>query len=48
MEMSYLRGACGVIMCAVESNESVYEGCSMGSRANGVNYGVVEWVKEIH
>ncbi len=26
-------------------NESVYESCCMGSRANGVNCGVVEWVK---
>ncbi len=28
-----------------ESNESMYERCGMGSRANGVNCGVVEWVK---
>ncbi len=28
-----------------ESNESVYESCGRGSRANGVNCGVVEWVK---
>ncbi len=26
-------------------NESVYERCGMGSQANGVNCGVVEWVK---
>ncbi len=28
-----------------ESNESVYERCGMGSQANEVNCGVVEWVK---
>ncbi len=28
-----------------ESNESVYKRCGMGSQANGVNCGVVEWVK---
>ncbi len=28
-----------------ERNESVYERCGMGSRANGVNCGVVEWVE---
>ncbi len=28
-----------------ESNESVYERCGMGNHANGVNCGVVEWVK---
>ncbi len=28
-----------------ESKESVYERCGMGSQANGVNCGVVEWVK---
>ncbi len=27
-----------------ESNESMYERCGMGSQANGVNCGVVEWV----
>ncbi len=27
------------------SNENVYERCGMGSHANGVNCGVVEWVK---
>ncbi len=28
-----------------ESNESVHERCGMGTQANGVNCGVVEWVK---
>ncbi len=45
VEMSYLRGACGVTRWDGESNESVYERCDMGSHANGVNCGVVEWVK---
>ncbi len=44
VEMSYLRGACGVTRWDGESNESVYESCGMGSCANGVNCGVVEWV----
>ena len=39
MEMSYLRGACGVTRREGESNES------MGLCANGVKCGVVEWVK---
>lgn len=29
-----------------ESNENVYERCSMITQANGVKYGVVEWVKK--
>ncbi len=45
VDMSYLRGACGVTRWDGESNKSVYERCGMGSRANGVNCGVVEWVK---
>ena len=45
MEMSYLRGACGVTKCDGESNESVCERCGMGSQANRVKCGVVEWVK---
>ncbi len=28
-----------------ESNESVYERCNMRSHVNGVNCGIVEWVK---
>ncbi len=28
-----------------DSNECMYERCSMGGHANRVNYGVVEWVK---
>ncbi len=45
VEMSYLRGACGVTRWDGESNESMYERCEMGSQANGVNCGVVEWLK---
>ncbi len=45
VEMSYLRGACGVTRWDGESNESVYERCGMGSQANGVKCGVVKWVK---
>ncbi len=45
MEISYLRGACGVTKWDGENNESVYERCGMGSRANGVNCGVEELVK---
>ncbi len=45
VEMSYLRGTCGVTMWDGESNESVYKRCGMGSQVNGVNCGVVEWVK---
>ncbi len=46
VEMSYLKGACGMTRWVGESNESVYERCGMGSQANGVNCGVVEWVKK--
>ncbi len=45
MEMSYLRGACGVTRWDGVSNECVYKSCGMGGRANGVNCRVVEWVK---
>ncbi len=43
--MSYLRGVCGMTRLDGESNESMYERFGMGSYANGVNCGVVEWVK---
>ncbi len=45
VEMSYLRGVCGVTQWDGENNESVYERCGMRSCANGVSCGVVEWVK---
>ncbi len=42
MEMSYLRGACGVTKWEDESNESMYERCGMGACASGLKCGVVE------
>ncbi len=42
VEMSYLKGACGVTKQDGESNESVYEKCGTGKQANEVNCGVVE------
>ncbi len=45
VEMSYLRGACGVTRWDGGNNRSVYENCDIGTLANGVNCGVVEWVK---
>ena len=45
VEMSYLRRTCGVTRWEGESNESVCKSCGMGSHTNGVNCGVVEWVK---
>ncbi len=41
VEMSYLRGVCGVNRWEGVSNESVNERCSMRGRGSGV----VEWVK---
>ena len=45
VEISYLRGACGLTRWECESNESVYEKCGMGPCVNGVKCGVVELVK---
>ena len=45
VEMSDLKGACGVTRWEGESNKSVYERCGMGPCAHGVKCGVVEWVK---
>ncbi len=45
MEMSYLRGTCGVTRLDGESKERKYEICGMGHQANGVNCGMVEWAK---
>ncbi len=36
VEMSYLRGACGVTRWEGETNESVYESCDMVACASGV------------
>ncbi len=45
VEMSYLRGACGVSRWDGLNKESVYERCGMRGRGSGVECGVVEWVK---
>ncbi len=45
VEMSYLRGACGVSRWDGLNNESMYERCGMRGRGSGVECGVVEWVK---
>ncbi len=41
VEMRYLRGACGVTRWDGESNER----CGIGCHTNGVNCGLVEWMK---
>ena len=45
VEMSYLRGACGVTRWDRERNESVYERFGMSEKGIGIDCGVVEWVK---
>ncbi len=45
VEMSYLRGACGVSRWDGLNSESVYERCGMRGHGSGVECGVVEWVK---
>ncbi len=45
IEMSYLRGVCGVSRWDGLSNDSVYERCGMRGRGSGVGCGVEEWVK---
>ncbi len=45
VEMSYLRGACGVTRWDGLSNESMYERCGMRKHGSGVGCGMVEWVK---
>ncbi len=45
VEMSYLRGACGVSRWDRESNEDTYRSFGMSKTAVGRNCGVVEWVK---
>ncbi len=45
VEMSYLRGACGVSRWDGLNNESVYERCGMSGHGSGEECGVVEWVK---
>lgn len=45
VEMSYIRGACGVSGWNGESNENMYEQFGMGVTAKGVDCRVVEWMK---
>ncbi len=45
VEMSYLRGACGVSRWDGLSNGSVFERCGKRGHGGGVGCGVVEWVK---
>ncbi len=45
VEMSYMRGACGVSRWDRESNEDTYGKFGMSESAVGMDCGVVEWVK---
>jgi len=45
VEMSYLRGCCGVNRMDGESNENVYGRFGMASKGEGMSCGVVEMVK---
>ncbi len=45
VEMSYLRGACGLNGMDGESNKSVYGKFGMSFKSEGMNCGVVEVVK---
>ncbi len=45
VEISYLRGGCGVNRIVGESNENVYRKFGMSSRGEGMSCGVVEMVK---
>ncbi len=46
VEMSYMRGACGISRWDLEDNEKVYEIFSMSATAKGMDCGVVAWVKK--
>ncbi len=46
VEMSYMRGGCGVTRWEGESNESKYERCSMVASSSEVKCGVVELGKK--
>ena len=48
MEMSYLKGGCGVTRWDGESNESVYETSSLRTCATGVKCSGGMGAKEIH
>ncbi len=43
VEMSYLRGACGVSRWDGLSNESMYERCGMRGHGSGVGCGAMEY-----
>ncbi len=45
VDMSYLRGGCGVNRMDGESNENIYRKFGMSSRGEGTSCGVVELVK---
>ncbi len=45
VEMSYVRGACGVSRLDSESNGDTYGRFSMSETALGMDCGVAEWVK---
>ncbi len=45
VEISHLRGACGVSRWDGLNNESVYDRCGMIGNGSGVEFPVVEWVK---
>ncbi len=45
VEMSYLRGGCGVNRTDGESNENVYRKFGVSSKGEGMSCGVVEMVK---
>ncbi len=45
VEMTYLRGACGVTRWDCVSNENVYERCGLTVCGSGVGFSVVELVK---
>ncbi len=45
VEISYLRGGCGVNRVDGENNESVYRRFGMSSKGEGMSCGVVEMVK---
>jgi len=42
IKVSFLRGACELTRWESESNESMYERCSVGTCASGMKCGVVE------
>ena len=46
MEINIVRRTCGVTRWEGESNKSIYERSAIGTCANGVNCGVVKWLKK--